>query len=158
MLAVTTLLEYETQFERLHQRGTALPPACPSAPEDASPALDLEAVPRVAPGVVLLHLSADYERVIDCLRSNRSLRDVPRHPVVVADRQLPDGRVEVRQLSPLSAALIELCDSVRTVRDIATLFPRLGEGVERFPPEPACRFALNELAEQGMLVFSPTTD
>ena len=122
--------------------------------ENVSTSVDVS----VAPGVVLLHLSADYERVIDCLRSNRSLRDVPRHPVVVADRQLPDGRIEVLQLSPLSAALIELCDSVRTVRDIATLFPRLGEGLERFPPEPACRFALHELAEQGMLVFSPTTD
>jgi radical SAM superfamily enzyme YgiQ (UPF0313 family) len=155
MLAVTTLLEYETQFERLHQCGTALPAACPPAPGDVSPAPDLEAVPRVAPGVVLLHLSADYECVIDCLRSNRSLRDVPRHPVVVADRQLPDGRVEVLQLSPLSAALIELCDGVRTVRDIATLFPRLGVGLDRFPPEPACRFALHELAQQGMLVFSP---
>ncbi len=155
LLAVATLLEYETQFERLHQRGTALPPACPPAPEDASPAADLEAVPRVAPGVVLLHLSADYERVIDCLRSNRSLRDVPRHPVVVADRQLPGGRVEVLQLSPLSAALIELCDGVRTVRDIATLFPRLGEGLDRFPAEQACCFALNELVQQGMLVFPP---
>jgi hypothetical protein len=71
------------------------------------------------------------------------------------DRQLPGGSVEVLQLSRLSAALIELCDGVRTVRDIATLFPRLGEDLDRFPPEQACRFALHELAQQGMLVFSP---
>jgi radical SAM superfamily enzyme YgiQ (UPF0313 family) len=155
LLAVTTLLEYETQLERMHPRGTALPPACPPAPDDASPAADLEAVPRVAPGVVLLHLSADYKRVIDCLRSNRSLRDVPRRPVVVADRQLPGGGVEMLQLSALSAALIQLCDGVRTVREIAALFPRLGEGLDRFPRQPACRFALNELVRQRMLVFSP---
>jgi hypothetical protein len=155
LLAVATLLEHETQLERLHRRGTAPPPACPPASEDASPAADLEAVPRVAPDVVLAHLGADYERVIDCLRSNRSLKDVPRHPAVVADRQLPDGRVEVIQLSPLSAALIEVCDGVRTVREIATLFPRLGEGLDQFPPEQACLFALQELVRQGMLVFSP---
>jgi len=46
-LAVTTLLEYETQFERPYQRGTA-PPASPPTPEGAPPVADLEAVPRVA--------------------------------------------------------------------------------------------------------------
>jgi len=153
LLAVATVLEYETQLRRL-QRGTALASACPPTPEDRSPAADLDAMPRVAPGVLLLHLSVDFERVIDCLRRNRSLRNVPRHSVVVADRQLPDGRVEVLQLSPLSAAFIELCNGVRTIRDIATLFPGLGEGLDRFPPEPACRFALDELVHQGMLVFS----
>ena len=156
LLAVTTLLEYETQLTRPHRRGgTAPPPASPPVPEDASPAADLEAVPRVASGVVLVHISVDYESVIDCLRSRRSLRDVPRRPVVVADRQLPGGRVEVLQLSSLSAALIEVCDGVRTVRDIAALFPRLGEGLDQFPPEQACLFALHELVRQGMLVFSP---
>ena len=68
---------------------------------------------------------------------------------------MPDGRVYVIQLSSLSAALIEVCDGVRTVRDIATLFPRLGEGLDQFPPEQACLFALHELVRQGMLVFSP---
>jgi radical SAM superfamily enzyme YgiQ (UPF0313 family) len=153
-LAVTTLLEYETQFERPYQRGTA-PPASPPTPEGAPPVADLEAVPRVATGVTLLHLSADYEGVIDCLRSNRPLGDVPRRPVVVADRQLPRGGVEMLQLSALSAALIQLCDGVRTVREIAALFPCLAEGLDRFPAQPACRFALNELVRQGLLVFSP---
>jgi len=153
-LAVATLLEYETQVGRLNQREATPPPACP-APDGASPAADLEAVPRAAPDAVLLHLSADYERVIDCLRSNRSPKDVPRHPVVVMHRQLPGERVEVLQLSPLSAALIELCDGVRTVQEISTLFPRLGEGLEWLPPAQACRFALNELVQQGMLMFAP---
>jgi len=112
-------------------------------------------VPCVTPGVSLLHLSADYERMIDCLRSNRSLKDVPRRPVVVAERRPPGGGVEVLQLSQLSGALIELCDGKRTLRDIARSFPRLGDGLDRFPKEPACRFALNDLARQGLLVFSP---
>ena len=153
-LAVATLLEYETQVGRLNQSEAAPPPASP-APGGVSPAADLDAVPRAAPGVLLLRLSADYERVIDCLRSNRSPRDVPRHPVVVTHRQLPGERVEVLQLSPLSAALIDLCDGVRTVQEIAALFPRLGEGLDRFPPEQACRFALNELVQQELLIFSP---
>jgi len=153
-LAVTTLLEYETQLERLHQRGTD-PPAGPPAPEDASPVADLETVPRVATGVTILHLSADYERVIDCLRSNRPLGEVPRRPVVVADRQLPRGGVEMLQLSALSAALIQLCDGVRTFHEIAALFPSLDESLGGLPSLAACRFALNELVRQGLLVFSP---
>jgi hypothetical protein len=105
--------------------------------------------------VALVRLGADYERLIECLRNKRSPDGVPRRPVVVADRLLPRGQVEQRQMSPLSAALLELCDGVRTVREIAGLFPSLVEGLDGLPPERACRFALHELSKQGLLVFSP---
>jgi hypothetical protein len=84
-----------------------------------------------------------------------SPREVPRHPVVVADRQAPDESAEVLQLSPLSAALIELCDGTRTAGEIAALFPGLQEGLDQFPPEEACLFALGELARQGLIALSP---
>jgi hypothetical protein len=44
---------------------------------------------------------------------------------------------------------------VRTVREIAAIFPRLGAGLDELQAEQACCFALNELARQGLLVFSP---
>ena len=43
------------------------------------------------------------------------------------------------QLSPLSAALIGLCDGTRTVAEIAAVFPRLGQGLESTHlGRPAC--------------------
>jgi len=150
-LAVATLLEYETQIERLRRQKQVPPPTCQPTLDGAGPC----AVPHLAPGVTLLHLGAGYQHIIDCLKSNRPFTDVPRKPAVVADRQLANDSVEVLELSPLSAALMELCDGKRTLRDIARSFPRLGDGLDRFPKEPACRFALNDLARQGLLVFSP---
>jgi hypothetical protein len=153
-LAVRTLLEYESQVGRLAPHDAA-PAQRPPARDRAHLSADLGATPHLAPGVVLVRLSADYQDVISCLRDKRPLRDVPRRPVVVAERPLPGGRFEEVQLSPLSATLVELCDRVRTVRDIAALFPRLSAGLDELPAEQACRFALNELAQQGLLVFSP---
>ncbi len=153
-LAVATLLEYEAGLERLGECRSAGAFSSPAA-ASGSPTADLKAVPRIAPEVALLHLNADYQLVIECLRSCRSARDVPRRPVVVADRQAPDGSVEVLQVSSLSAALLQLCDGAHTVEEIAAVFPQLDEGLGQFPPEPACLFALNELARQGLLVFLP---
>lgn len=154
-LAVRTLLEYESQVGRLAPHDAAAPQTRPPACDRAYLPADLGATQRLAPGVVLVRLSVDYQNVISCLRDKRPLRDVPRRPVVVAERPLPGRRFEEVQLSPLSAALVELCDGVRTVRDIAAIFPRLGAGLDELPAEQACRFALYELAQQGLLVFSP---
>jgi hypothetical protein len=39
------------------------------------------------------------------------------------------------------------------VEEIAELFPQLDHGLDQFPPQPACSFALDQLARQGLLVF-----
>jgi radical SAM superfamily enzyme YgiQ (UPF0313 family) len=154
-LAVRTLLEYESQVGRLDPHDARR--ECPPASDGAPPPAGLGATPHLASGVVLVRLSADYQSVIGCLRDKRPLRDVPRRPAVVAERPLPDGRFEELQLSPLAAALVEVCDGARTIRDIAAFFPRLGMGLDAFPAERACCFALQELARQGLVVFSPAT-
>ncbi len=152
-LAVATLVEYEIGLESLKSRSAAA--ALPNLEPGDGSLPDLQAVPRLATGVALLSLGADYQSVIECLRHRRSPRDVPQRPVVVADRQGPGESAQAIQLSPLSAALIELCDGQRTAAEIADLFPRLQDGLDQFPPEQACLFALGELAQQGLVVFSP---
>jgi len=151
-LAVATLLEYETGLERLGER-TALSPI--TLPAAGGEPIDLRVAPRLAPGVAFIRLGTDYQGIIDCLKSRKSPKDVPRHLVVIADRQAPDDSAEVLQLNPLSAALIELCDGVRTAAEIAVLFPELEDGLDQFPPEEACVFALGELARQGLISMSP---
>jgi hypothetical protein len=111
------------------------------------------ALPRVGPGVRVIELSADCCEAIDCLKSGRSPEGIARQPVIVADRQLAAGGVQLLRLTPLAAALMRLCDGKRTLHEIASVFPTLEAGLEALPAEPACRFALAELARQGLVVL-----
>jgi radical SAM superfamily enzyme YgiQ (UPF0313 family) len=147
-LAVAILLEYESGLDRLEERNDGS-----AAPSTASGKLlaDIRTAPRLAPGVAVLRLSADYQSIIEHLKSRKSLQDVPRRPVVVARRPSLDNSAEVLQLSPLSSALIELCNGERTVAEIAECFSQLQEGLDQFPKDQACLFALNEMVRQGLL-------
>jgi radical SAM superfamily enzyme YgiQ (UPF0313 family) len=148
-LAVATLLDYERQIRDEDDR----PARDPETGGTDPPVVNLHAIPCLPAGVTLIHLAADYQSIIDCLRNKQSPRDVPRRPVVLADRETPDGSIEVVQLSPLSAALLELCDGTRTVKEIADVFPKLDDDLAQLPPGPACLFALDDLAQQHLLNF-----
>ncbi len=152
-LAVRTLLEYEIGIERLKERSA--PPPWANVASGGKLFTDLQEIPHIAPGIDILRLSADYEGIIECLRNRQSPRNVSRRPVVVADRQMPDGSIQVIQLSPLSAALIGLCDGTRAAAEIAAHFSQLQDGLDQFPPEQSCLFALNELAGQGLIMPAP---
>jgi radical SAM superfamily enzyme YgiQ (UPF0313 family) len=147
-LAVTTLLEYEIGLDRLGERNDGFPRP---AEAQGKPLADVRTIPSLAPGVALVHLGADYQSIIEHLKSRKSPRDVPRRPVVVAYRPSVDNSAEVLQLSPLSFSLLELCNGERTVAEIAKRFPQLQEGLDRFPKEEACLFALNELVRQRLI-------
>jgi hypothetical protein len=145
-VAVATLVEYLRQHKDL--------PNCPNAEEPAAETTSMHAVPRLAPWIALFYLPADYASIIDRLRERQSPRDVQRCPMKVADRVNADGSAEVVQLSPLSAALLKLCDGTRTVEEIAAVFPQLDASLAALPARPASLFALNELARQRLLVFA----
>ncbi len=151
-LAVETLLEYEQQLDQFAESQDEVLEPWPAMASGAF-ITDANALPRLASGVALFHLSADYQSIIDRLKNKRSPKDVSRRPVVVAGREGLRAGAEVVQLSALAAALLQLCDGVRTVREIAAVFPQLDKDLAGMPPEPACLFALNDLAQQRLLVF-----
>jgi radical SAM superfamily enzyme YgiQ (UPF0313 family) len=150
-LAVAVLWTYQRQlacFKRTMESASAAGHAAFSADS-------LAAIPNVAPGVTPIHLPADYGSIIDCLRRKASPRDVVLHPNMVAHRSTFDGCAEVIQLTPLAAALLQFCDGTHKVEEIAVVFPKLDADLAGMPPEPACLFALNELARQGLVTFTP---
>jgi hypothetical protein len=151
-LAVATLLEYEIEQDRIDKDKPAPQAAVPAT--EGEPLEDLRAIPCQSPGISLFHLNADFESIMERLRNRKSLRDVSRNPVLLVNRETPGEFSDVIQLSPLSAALIELCDGKRSAGDIAELFPQLQDGLDRLPPDQACLFALNELVSQKLIVFS----
>ncbi len=145
--AVAAVLQYEEALDRAREtastRGTAA---------DVAETTDLEAVPLLAPGVAMLSLETDYPAIVECLRKKRSAKDVRGRKLVVADRR-SHSSIEVIELTPLAAALMKLCDGTRAVKDLATVFPVLEDGLQKMPPRAACLFALNELGRQGLIVF-----
>jgi radical SAM superfamily enzyme YgiQ (UPF0313 family) len=148
-LAIAAFLEYEDALDRAREGGAAA-----RSTRHSTETADLEAVPRRAPEVAVVALDVDYKAIVDCLREKRSPKDVPRRHVVLADRQKGEECAEIIQLTPLAAALLRLCDGMRTVKEIAVEFPHLENDLDRLPPGAACLFALNELARQGLVVFT----
>ena len=74
--------------------------------------------------------------------------------MTIVTRETVEKRVEVLQLSPLSAELLGLCDGKRTVREIAVEFAQLNRGVDGVPAEKACIWGLELLRRQGLLVIT----
>jgi radical SAM superfamily enzyme YgiQ (UPF0313 family) len=156
VIAVATLLEYEVGLECIKKSHAGRETTAPTPERELLAGFG--AVPRLAPKVALLRLAADYQCIIEHLKNRKAMSDVPRRPVVVAYRQSPDNSGHVLQLSPLSSALIGLCDGIRTVAEIAEVFPELQKGLDRLPKKTGCLFALNALVEQGLIIPIPSDE
>jgi radical SAM superfamily enzyme YgiQ (UPF0313 family) len=126
--------------------------------EDATPAAGIDdlCVPALVGGSVLLDVGIDYKALVCALREEGDLAAVPERSGTVLVRRTENRRLDVWQLSPLSAALLRLCDGTRTVTAIAETFTALGDLDLDVPPRLACQFALRYLRDQGFLAFSAT--
>lgn len=114
---------------------------------------DITLVPKLVDGVVLTECTADYQRIIRCLRRKGDLRRIPRKPATIATRQHPDKRLDVVMLSPLSAQLLKLCDGARTVSDIADRLTPTGRSIAAIPADKVCMFGLEVLRQQGLIAL-----
>jgi radical SAM superfamily enzyme YgiQ (UPF0313 family) len=112
-------------------------------------------VPRLAPGVHLARLPASYKVVLRSLKQKGGLDRIRKKPVTVATRASQANRAELLELTSLSARLLQLCDGVRTVAQIAERFLQVSRGadsVDGVSPETICVMGLDSLREQGLVV------
>lgn len=105
--------------------------------------------PRLAPGVRIIRLDGDYLRILACLRM-RKPDAAPARRVVLATRDTGDEKVQVLELSPLSAQILTLSDGTRTTTQIAR---RLDPGCDLagIPRYKICLFGLTKLREAGLI-------
>jgi radical SAM superfamily enzyme YgiQ (UPF0313 family) len=107
-------------------------------------------IPALSWAVTVLTLSVNYKHLIERLRTRQPLTTVENTPSTIA--LIPnDGTVEVRQLTPLSAAMLRLCDGTRTIREIVQEFDRQRLAFENTPSQAVCLFAIHQLQSQGLL-------
>jgi hypothetical protein len=103
------------------------------------------------PGVNVIKVPADYQEIIRRLRQKGPLNDIPDRPVKLAIRKTATGPAEVRQLSPLSAQLLGLCDGSMTVEEIAAEFRQDNIDVPGVPADKVCLAGIEILRQQGLI-------
>ena len=97
-------------------------------------------------------------KLTECLTEGTSLDQVPRAHQKLASRKLPGRWPEVLQLSPISAAVLELCDGRRTVEQIGRDLADVPESWSDIPVDKACLIGLEFLRHDGLVQDLSTAD
>jgi radical SAM superfamily enzyme YgiQ (UPF0313 family) len=152
-LAITALMEYEAALLGRGQE-TGAPGEPTQVPYEMEDLLSPDSRPRLFPGVHVVNLPADYQEIVRRLRQGSPLHDIPGRPVKLAVRTNPEGPAEVRQLTPLSAELLDLCEDGLTVEEIAAEFLLRKIEFPGIPPEKACLAGIEILRQQRLLALA----
>jgi radical SAM superfamily enzyme YgiQ (UPF0313 family) len=175
-LAMTALVEYEAALlardpespeaqaasgdQRPAIDGEAGVPHAPAekAPMDQAVAKDDELLSpesrlRLLPGVNVIQLPADYQEIVRRLRQRTTLHDLPGKPVKLAIRRTA-AEPEVRQLTPLSSELLELCASGMTVQEMRGEFLLRGIELSGIPADKLCLAGIEILRQQRIIALA----
>ncbi|HEV3037819.1 MAG TPA: radical SAM protein [Candidatus Angelobacter sp.] len=150
-LAITTLAECEAALMDGNRESGAIRNSSDQPPGETEDLISFESRPQLFPGLQIIKVPADYQEIIRRLRRRSSLHDLPHHPVKLAIRKTSPGSPEIRQLSPLSAELLDLCQGTLTVNEIATEFHERKIEVPGVPSEMACLAGLQILCQQRLI-------
>ena len=158
-LGVSKAVTTSSSSSRPPSPALALQESSASAPIDQGQLQPFEpaTIPMLVPDLLVLHLEADYTKIVDLLRRKRKLKGIRRRPVVVAIRpsDVGDERAVV-QLSSTSGKLLELCDGERSIREIASSV-NLTHEFGDIPVDKACWFGFEMLRQQGLVAARPPT-
>lgn len=161
-LAITALVEYEEALlgpapESDHEsKGVRQNPEQVSRDisEDSEELLSPDSRLQLRPGVNVIQLPADYHEIVRRLRQRSPLHDLPGRPVKLAIRRTPAGPTEARQLTPLSAELLDLCVGGWTVQEITGEFLLRNIEIPGVPAEKACLAGIEILRQQRLIALA----
>jgi radical SAM superfamily enzyme YgiQ (UPF0313 family) len=157
-LAITALVEYEAAVvdrgDESDEIGHNEDHVSNKISDDDDELLTPDSRPQLRPGVNVIKLPADYQEIVRRLRQRSSLHDIPNRPVRLAIRRTEMGPAEVRQLTPLSAELLDLCGGSLTVEKIAAEFLKRNIEIPGIPADKACLAGIEILRQQGLLALN----
>jgi len=153
-LAITALVEYEAAVLADDRGGNQKPLSDDPMFQDSDDLLFPESRLRLLPGVKIINLPADYQEIVRRLRQKSPLHDLPSQPVKLAVRNVPAGAAEVRQLTPLSAELLDLCEDGLTVQEITGEFLLRNIEIPGVPVDKVCLAGLEILRQQRLLALA----
>jgi len=152
-LAITALADYEVAL-LAGDGGHDQEQASADSPNRSEDLLSPESRLRLLPGVMVVKLPADYQEIVRRLRSKRPLHDIPEKQVKLAIRRVPAGEAEVRQLTPLSAELLDLCKDGYTVQEIKGEFLLRNIEIPGIPADKACLAGIEILRQQRLIALA----
>src|SRR5579859_7936936 len=150
-LAITALLEYEEALLEEDADGKRN-----SGVETRSAEEELlapESRPQVRAGVRVVTLAADYQEIVRRMQQGSPLDDLPSQPVKMAVRRNQQGEAEVRQLTRLSAELLDLCQEGLTVQEMAGEFVLRGIKIAGVAPDKLCLAGIEILRQQRLIAL-----
>jgi radical SAM superfamily enzyme YgiQ (UPF0313 family) len=155
-IAIATLADYEASFiatagvtsEDGEKRRAA-------GPEEG---VSADSIPYLSTGIHIARLDADYHRIVDLLREKLPIAEIPLVKVTLVTRANKEQRTEILQLSPASAALLELCAEGKNVRQIAAELPSRGLQLNGIPDEAVCIFGIEVLRREGLVELEATAE
>jgi len=147
-------VEYEAAVLADDRGGNQKPLSDDPMFQDSDDLLFPESRLRLLPGVKIVNLPADYQEIVRRLRQKSPLHDLPSQPVKLAVRKVPAGSAEVRQLTPLSAELLDLCEDGLTVQEITGEFLLRNIEIPGVPVDKVCLAGLEILRQQRLLALA----
>ena len=144
-LAITALVECEAALLEAQDAADT---------DDTEDLLSPDSRLQLRSGVSVINLPADYKEIVRRLRNKSPLRDLPNQPVKVAIRKTGSGQPEVRQLSPLSAELLVLCQDSLTVAEIASEFVQRKLEVPGISADKVCLAGIEILRQQRLIALA----
>lgn len=153
-LAITALVEYEAAVHVEDSSDDQKQLADDQLFQDSDDLLFPDSRLRLLPGVKVINLPADYQAIVGRLRQRSPLHDVPSKPVKLAIRKVAAGSAEVRQLTPLSAELLDLCEDGLTVQEITGEFLLRNIEIPGVPVDKVCLAGLEILRQQRLLALA----
>ena len=165
-LAMTALVEYEAALlgrdheSALESKDIRHNPGQVSHDNEDLPShdnaelLSPDSRPQLLPEVHVIKLPADYQEIVRRLRQRSPLHDIPVRQVKLAIRRTPAGPAEVRQLTPLSAELLDLCEDGLTVQEITGEFLLRNIEVPGVPADKACLAGIEILRQQRLIALA----
>lgn len=149
-LAMTALLECEEALRG--QESVSAELIFPDKDQqDKDELLAMESRPQLLPGIHVVTLPADYQEIIQRLRQGSALHDMPQQPVKIAIRRTREGEPEVRQLTPLSAQLLDLCAEGLTVQEMRGEFILRGIEIAGISADKICLAGIEILRQQRLI-------
>ena len=153
-LAITALADYEAALLAPDLHNPALHNNKDLLLDDKEDLLSPDSRLNVRPEVDVIKLPADYQEIVCRLRHKNPLHDIPEKQVKVAIRRVPSGPAEVRQLTPLSAELLDLCADGLTVQEIAGEFVLRNIEIPGIPTYKACLAGIEILRQQRLIALA----
>jgi radical SAM superfamily enzyme YgiQ (UPF0313 family) len=145
-LAITALVEYEAALLASGHHSVK-----EQVSDEIEGLISADSRPRLLPGVNVIKIAADYQEIVRRLGQGSPLNDIPDQPVQLVIRRAAAGPAEVRQLSPLSAELLGMCEGGLTVGEIAAEFRQRKIEVSGVPADKLCLAGLEILRQQRLI-------